>query len=334
LSGSIRVLIEGITISIASVTTAYNAACVLPRQLGALLGQTRPLQEIVVVDNGSSDGTRQMLAGRYPQVTVLPLPANVGAAGAWAAGLEYAALKRRHDWIWTFDDDSVPDPSALETLLAVSHTPVNASDTADRPDRDEWGGPAIIAMLPVHAGTGKCYLPLLWRERFCKPTLEDLRQPVWFADLAIASGLLVRSEVVKTVGLPRADFFMDFFDFEYCLRARAHGYRIAVVTGARLAHEIGKAREVRLPGFSVLWPNHAPWREYYMSRNLTYALWWLYPSAPGKRFALGHLLRHAVGVLLFGSHQAACLRKMAQGFWDGRRARLGVRFRPLQGNNQ
>jgi len=65
-------------LSIASVTIAYNAASVLPRQLDALLRQTRPLQEIVVVDNGSTDGTSRMLAERYPQVTVLRMAENLG----------------------------------------------------------------------------------------------------------------------------------------------------------------------------------------------------------------------------------------------------------------
>jgi len=40
------------------------------------------------------------------------------------------------------------------------------------------------------------------------------------------------------------------------------------------------------------------------------------------------LARHAGGVLLFGSHKLACLRRMAQGFSDGRKASLGIRFRP------
>jgi GT2 family glycosyltransferase len=311
-----------VTPSVASVTTAYDAVHKLPRQLDALLRQTRPLQEIIVVDNSSSDSTRQLLAGRYPQVTVLAMPANLGAAGAWSAGLDYAALQKRHDWVWAFDDDSVPDAGALEGLLQGAEPAV----TADARNGD--GETGMVAMLPVHRETGACYPPLLWREGFRRPPAETLREPVWFADLAIVSGLLVRRELVEAIGLPRADFFMDFFDFEYCLRARSHGYRIAVVSGVKLAHEIGDARPVRLPGYSALWPNHAPWREYYISRNLAYAMWWLYPSGSGKAFALRHLARHAGGVLLFGRDKIACLTKMVQGFSDGRRARLGIRFRP------
>ena len=125
--------------SIASVTTAYNAAQVLPRQMEALLGQTRSLQEIVVVDNGSTDGTRQLLAERYPQVTVLEMPGNLGAAGAWSAGLAYAALEKRHDWVWAFDDDSVPAPGALEGPVetAESRTAVEANT-------------GMVAGVPVH----------------------------------------------------------------------------------------------------------------------------------------------------------------------------------------
>jgi hypothetical protein len=40
------------------------------------------------------------------------------------------------------------------------------------------------------------------------------------------------------------------------------------------------------------------------------------------------LAHHALGALLFGSNKLACLKKMAQGFWDGRRAHLGIRFLP------
>ena len=94
--------------SVASVTVTYNAVQVLPRQIDALLRQTHPLREIVVVDNASSeDGTGTMLAELYPQVTVLRMPENLGAAGGWAAGLSYAAIEKGYDWVWTFDQDSV-----------------------------------------------------------------------------------------------------------------------------------------------------------------------------------------------------------------------------------
>jgi GT2 family glycosyltransferase len=303
--------------SIASITTAYNAAHRLPRQIESLFAQSRVLDEIIVVDNGSTDGTETLLRQRYPQVTRLKMPTNLGAAGAWSAGLEYAALQKKHDWIWAFDDDSVPDTAALQGLLSATETAT--------PDNGRTG---MVAVLPVHRPSGAYYPPLLWRKGFHKPAAEMLQRGVWFADLAIVSGLMVSREVVEQIGLPRADFFMDFFDFEYCLRARSQGYSIAVVNGVQLSHEVGDARQIRLPGYSALWPNHAPWREYYMSRNLIYVAWWLHPSRTAKWAACCHLLRHASGSVLFGSEKLACVLKMLQGFGDGRAARLGIRFRP------
>jgi GT2 family glycosyltransferase len=303
--------------SVASVTVSYNAASILPVQINALLRQTRSLQEIIVVDNASTDGTTDLLAQQYPQVTVLRMPQNLGIGGAIAAGLAHAALKNRHNWVWTFDGDSEPSDDALEILL-------NAEESLGNED----GEVGMVAALPVHRETGICYPPLFWREGFVKPTTEQLRQSIWFADLVINSGCLVRRDLIEKIGLPRSDFFIDFVDFEYCLRARSHGYKIAVVTGAKVMHEIGEARKVRLPGYFRLWPDHTPLREYYMSRNLAYVAWWLYPSRRSKRFVLCHLARHAGGLLLFGSNKVAGLKKMGQGLRDGRRASLGIRFRP------
>jgi GT2 family glycosyltransferase len=306
------------TPSIGSVTVVYNGVRMLPRQMEALLGQTHSLQEIVVVDNASTDGTSTMLAEQYPQVKVLRMKENLGAAGAWAAGLSYAALNKRHDWIWTFDDDSVPTQGMLATLLGGIDS-LNGTQA-------EVG---IIAPMPVHRETETYYSPLFWREGFVRPSAEQMRQAIWFADLVIASGSLVRREVVEKVGLPRADFFMDFFDFEYSLRARAHGYKIAVIPEAELGHEIGDARMVWFPWRSRLWTNYPPWREYY-SRNMTYAGWRLYPSRGTKRFVVRHLIRHAGAVVLFSPKKMECLAKMAQGFWDGCRGKLGIRFRPKE----
>jgi rhamnopyranosyl-N-acetylglucosaminyl-diphospho-decaprenol beta-1,3/1,4-galactofuranosyltransferase len=303
--------------SVASVTVAYNGAQVLPRQIEALSRQTHPLREIIVVDNASTDGTAAMLAQRYPQVTVLRMPENLGAAGGWAAGLAQAALENGHDWVWTFDQDSVPGTDSLARLLGGIDSPNGA--------QAEVG---MIAPMAVHEETRTYYPPLFWHDGFVRPTAEQMREPLWYADLVMASGSLVRREVVERIGLPRADFFMDFSDYEYSLRARAHGYKIAVVPGAELGHEVGNARRVRLPGQHRLWTSYAPWREYYNSRNMAYAAWHLYPTQGTKKFMLKHLARHAGAVLLFSSRKAACLRKMMQGFWDGCRGNLGIRFRP------
>ena len=247
--------------SIASITTAFNAAHILPRQIDALLAQSRPLQEIIVVDNASTDGTSAMLEERYPQVTVLRLERNTGASGGCAAGLKYAALEKKHDWIWNFDGDSVPAEDALQIML---------SSWAELSENSTVG---VLAPLPVHEETGVYYLPLLWRDGLIKPSKEVLAQPVWFADVVVASGCLVRRDVVETVGLPREDFFMDYFDFEYCLRIRKRGYRdrgcewlsaSCMSWATRIVRlslaDIVTLGEAFLHGGSIIWTRNSPIR--------------------------------------------------------------------------
>jgi GT2 family glycosyltransferase len=231
--------------------------------------------------------------------------------------LRYAALEKGHQWTWTFDDDSVPHYNTLKTLLL-------GIDSFNG-DQSEVG---ILAPMPVHRTSGTVYPPLIWRDGLLRPSAELLKQPIWRADLVITSGCMVRREVVEKIGLPRADFFMDFFDFEYCLRARSHGYTIAVINGARLDHEIGDSRMIRLLGSVRLWMNQPPWREYYMTRNLSYMGWCLYPNFRTKKFVIRHLVIHAGCIALFGSRKVSCVRRMIQGFWDGIHGNLGIRFGP------
>jgi GT2 family glycosyltransferase len=305
-------------VSIASVTTAYNSAQELVQHLEALLQQKRPLQEIIVVDNASTDETSSLIAVRYPHVTLLRMAENQGTGGALATGLAYAALEKKHDWIWMFDQDSVPGSDALKLMLDEARHLDSASS--------EIG---VLATLPVNPNMEVSSTPWLWRNRFVKPPAEFLNSPILYADMVITSGSMVRREVIEKIGLPRSDFFIDFVDYEYCLRARSHGYKIVVITRAKLHHQVGKARTLRfLLGRKHLWSEHRPFREYYYSRNITYSVWWLYPSLPAKGFLLLHLMRHGISVLLIGSEKLDCLKKMVQGFWDGRRASLGIRFRP------
>jgi rhamnopyranosyl-N-acetylglucosaminyl-diphospho-decaprenol beta-1,3/1,4-galactofuranosyltransferase len=303
--------------SIASVTVATNAARFLPRQLDALRRQTRKIDEIIVVDNASSDDTLKLLASDYPEVTVLNLPKNGGVGGAFSAGLAYTTTVKKHDWTWLLDDDSVPSAEALEKLLAgLQRLGEDAENTA------------ILAPMAVHKETQLAYPGYFWRNGLRPPRAGAAKEEISFVDIVISSGTLIRKEAIERVGLPRADFFMDCVDIELCLRLRRNGYRIAVVTDCRFDHAIGDPRRVNLFGFHRSWADHAPWREYYITRNELFTIWTYYPDWKTKSSIVRRLLRHAAGVVLFGKHKMSCLRMMYHGFVDGRAGRLGIRFLP------
>src|SRR3954454_17836702 len=94
----------------------WNDADVIATVLDAVSRQTRPVKEILVVDNGSTDGTAEL--AHPPSVTVIRHAANLGTSGAVETGLQYA-LARGYDWLWILDADSVPRPDALELLTRL-----------------------------------------------------------------------------------------------------------------------------------------------------------------------------------------------------------------------
>jgi len=305
------------TYSVASVTVATNAARILPRQLDALNQQSRKLDEIIVVDNASSDGTVDMLATQYPEVTVLSLPKNGGVGGGYAAGLAHAAITKKYSWTWLLDDDSVPPPDGLQKLLDVLQYLAEGTVRT-----------AILAPVCVDLKTSTAYPGLSWQGGRLLPTPEDPSQPLTFVDSAISAGSLIRREAVEAVGLPCVDFFMDFVDYEYCLRLRRHGFRIAVVRDSILDHEIGAQTTFNILGRKKFWADHAPWREYYMARNETFTMWQHYPQLMTKAFVVYKFAHHALGIVLLGKQKLACLKMMYRGFLDGRAGRLGIRFLP------
>lgn len=299
---------------IASVTVAYNGAKVLPRQLDALGMQTKKLDEIVVVDNASSDNTVALLQRDYPSVTVLRQSQNVGVGGGYAAGLGYAAQQKKYDWIWLLDQDSEPANDCLERLFeGLRHIAGDADQ------------PAILAPLCHDPKSQMTFSASIWLHGLRSPEQAN-DAPVYFVDSVISSGALLRREAVESVGLPRADFFMDFVDHEYSLRLRRHGYKIAIVTAAKLNHVLGEPIHTNIFGFRKNWTAHSPWREYYMARNEVFTVWEYFPDWRTKSTVAQRLLRHALAVLLFGRQKLACLVMMRRGIADGRAGRLGIRY--------
>ncbi len=310
--------------SIASVTVVYNGASVLARHLDALYRQTKELDEVIVVNNASADDSLKLLAKEYPQVTVLDLAENVGVGGGYAAGIAHAVLDRKHDWVWLFDQDSVPAETCLESLLNA--IPLLGTDE---------GSTAILAPVCVHTGTKMAYPGHLWKQGRMVPTLGDPNQAISFVDFAISSGSLIRREAIDAVGLPRADFFMDFVDYEHCLRLRHHGFKIGVVRDSHLDHVLGDPSKFNFFGRIKYWSDHAPWRCYYMVRNQVFTIWEYCPEWRNKGFLLCRLGHYAVSLSLFGKQKLACLRMMWRGFLDGRSGRLGIRFSgTVEGNAQ
>ncbi len=253
--------------SVCAFVLTHNRQHLLVETLRALLGQTRPIEQVIVLDNASTDGTLQRLRSEglldEPQIAVHRNEANTGGAAGYQEGMRLALAEGR-DWIWLMDDDAEPRPDALERLLAAPP----ASDA----------GTAVLCTAVVHPDGSVDRMHRCRLARLVLPLGEEIYAHGRYADVDCASfvGFMVRRRVAEAAGLPLADYFLGYDDAEYSLRARAHG-RIRLVPESVIVHKIpiGGGLQTRrsrlwnrLTGAqyaSSPWP--AYWKDLYRVRN-------------------------------------------------------------------
>ncbi|GAA3749035.1 glycosyltransferase family 2 protein [Terriglobus aquaticus] len=195
--------------SICVALVTFNRKHLLVECIDALLQQTHPVDRIFVIDNGSTDGTADLLRERgYLQndrITLAREETNSGGAGGFHRGLQLGQ-QAGFDWIWLMDDDAEPAPDALQQALAAS---ANTSAIA-------------IANFKVSAEGVPQDNHMRLENGVAASTLAGTASPV---PLRFSSfvGLLIRSAVIPQVGLPRAEFFLNGDDTEYCMRLRKAG---------------------------------------------------------------------------------------------------------------
>jgi len=227
---------------VVAVVVTFNRLDDLRRCLEAVRAQTRSPHEVLVVDNGSDEPTREFLAGQTG-VRVLRLPGNEGGAGGFAAGLTGAGGDDAR-WIWLMDDDCLPAEDALERLLEVAR-----ADDAERvagvvPLVDYDGGPSEVGGRR-DGGAGLDHI-----------------------DWGPFLGLLLRAEACAQVGPVREDFFIWNDDFEYCMRLRLAGWEFRAAPRARIGHPGEPGRRRRILGRTLFTTRVAPpWKAYYEVRN-------------------------------------------------------------------
>ncbi len=200
--------------STCAVVVTYNRRPLLEECVQALLDQTAAVDEIIVVDNASTDGTADLVRERFPQVRLEALEENLGGAGGFHHGIGLAHALG-HDWLWVMDDDTIPTPTALEALL---------DGVRRAPER-----PAMLASQ-VHWTDGSLHPMNYPHPRWRSPA--DLVRTAEHGLVLIRSNtfvsLLVARETVDRWGLPQAAYFIWGEDTEYTTRALRHapGYLV------------------------------------------------------------------------------------------------------------
>jgi len=297
--------------TVAAVVVTYERKALLRQCLVALQAQTRPVAEIIVVDNASTDGTAAMVRSAFPDVTLRVLAENRGGAGGFREGMKIAA-RRGADWIWVMDDDAEPAEDALEQLLAPG--------LHENPDTTALASLKINSAGEVQQRHVGDYDPA-WMAKTPVWMAETEPRPVEYSSFV---GLMIRRHAVETVGLPEAGFFIWGDDVEYSLRLSTAG-SIYLVSESVVVHHNEFAQErAQVRSGPMGWRNRPIdqfWRKYYELRNPLLILH-QHVGSPAHR-AIGYgvaayrALRAAVAVLAVDEAKAVRLHVIAAAFWHG-----------------
>jgi len=304
------------------VIPTFNTAPMTLRCCRAVLASMPPSTEVIVADDGSSDGTAEIFGREVPGVTVVRLESNRGFAPAAnrGAGAAHGRI------ILLLNSDALVEEGALEAIVAAFDSDptlgmagarlVNEDGTA------QWSGgrtPTLPWMIGVVSGAGR-FARFFKRRRHrqeCLCHIDPAECPLWHGhddpmwhghddpmwhrhsclcdvDWVSGAAMAVRREVWDAAGPLDEQFRFYCQDIELCLRARKAGWRVAVVENARVVHAIG--RTVAGNGAlrhdpERLWPDLLDWGAGYYRRRWSVAARIVLVSVAWMRIVWSRLFR-------------------------------------------
>jgi len=265
---------------VCAVIVTYNRKELLRECLRAVLSQTRPPDHVLVVDNASTDGTPEMLREEFPQVQVLRLPQNRGGAGGYKLGLAQA-YKGEWEWIWLMDDDTIPEPTALEELMQGIEA-----------FREVKGVPPLLVGSACVWKDGQPHL-MNWPGFFKgeRDFYTLARKGLLPSQHLTFVSLLVARSVIERHGLPYEDFFIWGDDTEFVGRVTL-AYKEAVAVLAVKSQVVHASKANRRP-FEVT-PEYLHLYAYEARNRI-----WLAKRLPDSQARLYHLAALLVNTARF-----------------------------------
>ena len=213
----------------------WNGEAHLRRFLPSVVAHRSKEDLVVVIDNGSDDGSLSLLASEFDSVEVVALPENSGFAGGYNAGLELLQQRVDADWFLLLNSDVAVTEGWVDVMV-------------DACVRERWSAaqPKIRSVEErsefEYAGAAGGYMDrhgfMFCAGRIFDAREEDLGQ--YDTDRAVfwASGaaMLVRSEAWREVEGLDVDFFAHMEEIDLCWRLRNRGHVVGVATGTHVYH--------------------------------------------------------------------------------------------------
>jgi rhamnopyranosyl-N-acetylglucosaminyl-diphospho-decaprenol beta-1,3/1,4-galactofuranosyltransferase len=221
-----------------AIVVTYNRISLLSECITALRNQTRKLDAILVVNNGSTDGTEQWLKGQADLVYITQK--NSGSGGGFSTGINWAYING-YSWIWCMDDDGYPKEDAIEMLL--KH---------ETPER------SLMNCAVICKEDKKTFV---WKTGEYK-SIDEVETKLIKNIGHPFNGTLIHRSIVEKVGTPRSSFFLWGDETEYYYRIIRKN-RIPVYTVTKSVHY----HPASAFSYKKDWDFNSSWKMYYYVRN-------------------------------------------------------------------
>jgi rhamnopyranosyl-N-acetylglucosaminyl-diphospho-decaprenol beta-1,3/1,4-galactofuranosyltransferase len=218
--------------TVVCIIVTYNRLDILKDNLACIFSQNYLPDQILVVNNGSSDGTEGFLKSNEFSHDFITLVENLGYGAGLHAGIKNALDRWNPAYFWLMDDDSFPSPSVLSSLY----------ESFLKHNRH-----GILGLTGFNMKSGI-------------PRPISSNQSIVESDFVLVDNALVSADAIKQAGNFGQHFFMMCEDFEFCLRLRKHGFFVGVLNSE-------SARVDRKHLGSQANTHNLIWRGYYHSRN-------------------------------------------------------------------
>ena len=237
---------------IVAVINTHNRLALLQECIRKVKNQSYPVDKLIVINNGSTDGTEEWLTAQTDIITFTQ--PNHGGAFGFHRGIE-EAYKLAPDWIWIMDDDTIPEENALEALVQKLQQ--------QGLHRNEFGFLSSNVIWIDQSMHNKNRLPFEEKPYALNGTpINNLH--------LVPSGtfvsLLVSQKAVEKVGLPIKEFFIWYDDVEFTERIVRHGFKGGFVKDSIVLHKTADNLNNNVFSDDI----HAHWKYFYGFRNGLY----------------------------------------------------------------
>jgi hypothetical protein len=239
------------------------AACL--RSLLADLDRAGLTSQVWVVDNASSDGTPEMVAGQFPAVRLVASGENLGFARANNLALRAVldSPEGAPPYVWLLNPDTEVLPGATAALVAALEASPRAGVAGAKLvygdgslQQSAFHFPGLVQLVfelfPVPARLYETSL----NGRYPRRSYEG--EAPFAVDHPLGAAMMVRTAAMRQVGLLDEGYWMYCEEIDWCWRMRRAGWRALCVPAARVIHHAGRSSDqVRIPSFIYLWTSRA-----------------------------------------------------------------------------